>query len=540
LQTAIESWPVGAIDPLVAIEATTGYCLAAKGEPERAEAHFERALAACRAIGHRYHERWIERARDRVMPKRRASSATSLPVRDLHDVAMLMTDVAAILGAGHSIDLLAHRAADILRRTPLGPRIDVAVETGLPYASLPSSSWDSGADGTSVLGLRGSDRRVTITCRDVRALDEIALTKSVADVVRVAVNRTADTSEGDDQHLWPCGPADADDDTIFQSPRMTELVKIASRLAATKLPILLTGETGTGKDILARLIHDHSQVKHGPFVPFNCAAIQRELVESQLFGHRRGAFTGAVDSLPGLVRAAERGTLFIDELGDMDLSVQPKLLRFLENGEILPLGESRAHRVDARIVAATNAELEDLVDQGRFRRDLFYRIGAARIALPPLRERKDEIPALASLFLRRFSIECRRSGLRMGDDFIAALLLFEWPGNIRQLANEMRRVIAMAPDGATLAASDLAPEIVRAWNARAPMVAVAAHPAVQIRLDQPLALAIQDLEQKFIAHALDLSGGRVAEAARMLGLSRKGLFLKRRRRGLTRRVAESA
>ena len=185
-----------------------------------------------------------------------------------------------------------------------------------------------------------------------------------------------------------------------------------------------------------------------------------------------------------------------------------------------------------RIVAATNADLESLADQGRFRRDLFYRLGVAKIALPPLRERKDEIPALAALFLARFARECGRSGLRLGDDLIAALLLYDWPGNIRQLANEIRRLAALAADGALLGPADLAPEIVRNWNARPTVSADPPGPQVAIRLDQPLARAIDDLEKQFIEHALRSAGGRVAEAAELLGLSRKGLFLKRRRQGL--------
>ena len=182
-----------------------------------------------------------------------------------------------------------------------------------------------------------------------------------------------------------------------------------------------------------------------------------------------------------------------------------------------------------RIVAATNADLDELVGQGRFRRDLFYRLGVAQLALPPLRERKDEIPALASLFLARYARECHRTGVRLGDDFIAALLLYDWPGNIRQLANEMRRVVAMADDGQTIRSGDLSPEILAA-GMRGPL-ATAAAPAVSVRLDQTLAQAIDELERAFIEHALAHSGGRVAEAAQLLGLSRKGLFLKRRRRG---------
>jgi transcriptional regulator with PAS, ATPase and Fis domain len=304
------------------------------------------------------------------------------------------------------------------------------------------------------------------------------------------------------------------------------------RLAATELPVLICGETGTGKDIFARLIHEHSAVARGPYIGFNCTAVPRELVESQLFGHRRGAFTGANDSFQGVVRTAERGTLFLDEVGDLDLAIQPKLLRFLESAEIQPVGEARTQRVTVRIVAATNANIDDLVAQGRFRRDLYYRIGGARIDLPPLRERKDEIPALAALFVTRYARDCHRANLRLGDDLIAALLLYDWPGNIRQLANEIRRIVALASDGDILTSADLAPDIRKLWNERPRAADEASSPIVSVRLDQPLAKAVDDLERAFIERALEATGGRVANAAELLGLSRKGLFLKRRRQGM--------
>jgi DNA-binding NtrC family response regulator len=312
---------------------------------------------------------------------------------------------------------------------------------------------------------------------------------------------------------------------------MIEIVKIATRLASTELPILLTGETGTGKEVIARLIHDNSRVKRGPFVPFNSSTVPHELVESQLFGHRRGAFTGASDSFLGLIRTAERGTLFLDEIGDLGFAAQPKLLRFLESGEIQPLGDTQTYRVRVRLVSATNADVDTMVEQGRFRRDLVYRIGGARLHLPPLRERKDEIPAFASLFLTRHAIECERTGLRLGDDFIAALLLYDWPGNIRELSNEIRRVVAMAANGSTLSSADLLPEIAQRWHARASSGATSAPqaPVVQIRLGQTLGDAISQLEQEFIERAMIASGGRFTEAAKLLGVSRKGLFLKRRR-----------
>jgi DNA-binding NtrC family response regulator len=533
LSTAMRVCPRGAIDPLIVVEASRALCLSLRGNVANGSLHYDRALASCRAIGHRHYENWIERDRADVARVMRASTAVPRRSGDVTETALLLSDIGTILGAGCSIDLLAQRAAGILQSTTLGSRVEVRTESGHEYAPEPSVSWESAADGTFSIRLRGSDRLVVISAPGVQSIDEVTLFKGVADLVQAAVNRTADSENDDEeQNLWPPSLVQDGEDTIFRSPRMVELLRIAARLASTDLPLLISGETGTGKEVVARFIHDHSLVRKGPFVAYNCSAIPRELVESQLFGHRRGAFTGASESFSGVIRTAERGTLFLDEVGDLDLAVQPKLLRFLETTEIHPVGDARPVRVPVRVVAATNANVDELVEHGRFRRDLFYRLGVARLELPPLRERKDEIPALASLFLTRFSRECRRSSVRLGDDFIAALLLYDWPGNIRQLANEVRRVVALATDGETLGSADLTPEIARNWNNRPTTAGAAASPSVTVRLDQTLTLAVEELERKFIEHALVTAGGRVAEAAGLLGLSRKGLFLKRRRRGL--------
>jgi DNA-binding NtrC family response regulator len=426
---------------------------------------------------------------------------------------------------------MAHRTVSLLRGTPLGSRVDVEAQGSCEYQAEPTATCDTMPDGTVALALRGSDRRVTIRVSRVDTIDDIAIIKNVADLLQAAVMRTSDASQDDDDlDLWPKAAIASDEDPVFRSPRMVELLKIATRLAATDLPVLITGETGTGKEIIARLIHEHSRSRRGPFVPFNCSSIARDLVESQLFGHRRGAFTGAHETFGGVIRSAERGTLFLDEVGDLDPSVQPKLLRFLEHGEVHAVGESRPQTVSVRLVAATNADLEALIHQGRFRSDLYYRLGVTKLVLPPLRERKDEIPALASRFVARSARECGRLGLRLGDDFLAALLLYDWPGNIRELVNEIRRVVALAADGDVLSAQQLSPAIASRWRSR-PSPHVEPLPSgLYVRLDQTLAQAVNQVEEQFIERALGVTGGRVAEAAQLLGLSRKGLFLKRRRR----------
>lgn len=535
LATAVRVCPRSAVDPLIVLEASKALCATIRGDGGSGALHFDRAVAGCESIGHRYHEKWIATIRDsvtrkgHVVPSRRLTLETTA-------AALVLNDVATILGAGHSIDLMAHRVTSLIESTGLSSRVSVERESNCEYQPDPTAAWEALSDGSIQIRLRGSDRRIDIRVDKARSIEEFSLLKSLADIVQAAVNRTAETEHEDgDQNLWPLATVNTDDNAVFRSPRMVELLKIAMRLANTDLPVLITGETGTGKEIFARLIHQNSRVKRGPLVPFNCATVPRELVESQLFGYRRGAFTGATESFAGLIRSAEHGTLFLDEVGDLELSAQPKLLRFLESGEIQPLGDVRPQRVGVRIVAATNANLESLARQGRFRQDLLYRLGVAVLVLPPLRERKDEIPALASFFLARSAQECGRTGVKLADDFVAALLLYDWPGNIRELSNEIRRAVALADDGELLGARHLAPEIARAWRERAvtDTDASTAHiPGIHVRLDQTLAQAVSELEERFIAHALESAGGKVAEAAQLLGLSRKGLFLKRRRRGL--------
>jgi DNA-binding NtrC family response regulator len=255
------------------------------------------------------------------------------------------------------------------------------------------------------------------------------------------------------------------------------------------------------------------------------------MLESQLFGYRKGAITGADTAFPGVIRAAAGSTLFLDEIGEVGVEVQPKLLRFLEHQEVHPLGEPHAVKVDVRIIAATNANLEQLVAQGRFREDLLYRLNVLKLHIPPLRERREEIPPLVQHYIRKYGDEQRKGRLTLSDEALEYLLLYRWPGNIRQLANEVRRMIALAPPDSTLTPALLSPEI-QATRRTIAADAAPAGPEIRIRLDQRLPEAVDALEQTLVRRALERSHGRVEEAARLLGISRKGLFLKRRRWGL--------
>jgi DNA-binding NtrC family response regulator len=264
-------------------------------------------------------------------------------------------------------------------------------------------------------------------------------------------------------------------------------------------------------------------------LPFNCTAVPREMLESQLFGYRRGAFTGADSSFVGVIRAAEGGTLFLDEIADVPLDVQPKLLRFLDTHEVHPLGEPHPVKVDVRVIAATNANLDQLVAQGRFRDDLLYRLNVVHLQMPPRRERRGEIPSLVTHYAQRYGREQRKGNITVADETLEYLLLYAWPGNIRQLANEINRMVAMAEPDATLLPAHLSPEI-RA--ARKTVSTPAPESNLRVSFDRSLPDAVEQLERTMVQAALDRSRGRVDDAAKLLGISRKGLFLKRRRWGL--------
>jgi DNA-binding NtrC family response regulator len=343
--------------------------------------------------------------------------------------------------------------------------------------------------------------------------------------------------------LWPAEALDGDADAVWASEPMSEILQIARRIAPTGLSVLITGETGSGKEVLARTIHRASGRAAQTFLAFNCTAVPRDMLESQLFGYRKGAFTGADAPFPGVIRSAAGGTLFLDEIAEIPLDLQPKLLRFLEAHEIHPLGEPEPITVDVRVIAATNAPLEQLVAEGRLREDLFYRLNVVRFQLPPLRERREEIPPLVEHYLQRFADEQKKGRLTVSDETLEYLLLYSWPGNLRQLANEMRRVAAMADPDTVVTPALLSREIQasrRTIPADAVILPADAAPEetpdkaeIRLRIDQPLPAALEYVEQVMVRNALTRAHGRVEEAARLLGISRKGLFLKRRRWGIS-------
>jgi DNA-binding NtrC family response regulator len=302
------------------------------------------------------------------------------------------------------------------------------------------------------------------------------------------------------------------------------------RAAKSNASVLLIGERGTGKELIARAIHRASPRAKGPLERLNCAAVPADLIESELFGHEKGAFTGAALARKGAFEEADGGTLFLDEIGDLPLDVQPKLLRFLEQGEIMPIGEHRPQSVDVRVLAATNVDLEQGVAAGKFREDLYYRLSVIRIHVPPLRQRTEEIPHLTTYFLREASDRLGKSDLKISSQVLDLFTQYWWPGNVRQLRNEIQRGVAMAPAGGTIGPEHLSADL----TAPPPGASAAASSSSRITLrgGQTLASAVDAIERDLIKEMMARHRGNVSETARSLGLTRRGLYLKLRRLGI--------
>ncbi len=300
---------------------------------------------------------------------------------------------------------------------------------------------------------------------------------------------------------------------IGASKPMRELFEQITKAAPSMSTVLITGESGTGKELVARAIHDASG-RSGAFAPVNCAAIPAELIESEFFGHTGGAFTGAKGARPGLFEAADGGTIFLDEIGELPLAMQPKLLRVLQEGTVRRIGADRESAVKARVVVATNRDLENEVREGKFREDLYWRLNVIQLSLPPLRKRAFDIPLLIEHFVSRYAKASVSPPLEVLPETLAVLTAYAWPGNVRELENVIERAAAMT-NGAVMLPDDL-PERLRADN---PAVSVLNH----ARENQ---MTLRQLEHAYVAETLRRAGGNKSRAAEMLGLDRKTLYRK--------------
>ncbi len=315
------------------------------------------------------------------------------------------------------------------------------------------------------------------------------------------------------------------DGIIGQTPIMLRLFDLLRTVAVTSSTVLITGETGTGKELAARGIHDASPRRSQRFVALNCSAIPETLLEAELFGHVRGAFTGAVANRPGRLEQANRGTLFLDEVGTMSPALQSKLLRVLQSREFERVGDSQTVKVDVRVIAATNSDLRRMVEEGTFREDLFYRLNVIPVRVPALRERRGDIPILAQHFLDRFAREATpsRGRVTLAQDGQQALMAFNWPGNVRQLENVMERAFALSPGRSQITVADLPDEVREA----APPVPPADVSIPEEGID--LERLVADFEHTLIRRALDRTGGNKRHAADLLHVKRTTLIEKLKR-----------
>jgi len=359
----------------------------------------------------------------------------------------------------------------------------------------------------------------------------------------VCALRDKDKSQYTDQEASPFTSSSLMPGFIHSSPAMTSLVEEVYKIRSSDVTVLVTGESGTGKELVSRAIHTISNRKDKVFVPFNCTAVPKELAEGHLFGYKKGAFTGAVTDSPGIIRAADGGTLFLDEIGDLPLDVQPKILRFLQEGEVQPLGEKRPIQVDVRVIAATNMPLEEKVADGSFREDLYYRLNVIRLRVPPLRERRSEIPPMINYYINQYSARFGKRDINITPQTIDLLMVCDWAGNVRQLCNEIQRIVARAEDGEKITPEHLSTDLKRSAN---PIASFAENGGVRpiTSYDSQfssfnvgansgtLEEAVSELETQMIKAALTRHRWNISRVAGELGLTRRGLYMKIARYGI--------
>ena len=333
---------------------------------------------------------------------------------------------------------------------------------------------------------------------------------------------------------------------IFASPAMRALVDDIKKIRSSRVTVLITGESGTGKEVVARAIHNFSNRREAPFSAFNCTIASSEIVNSQLFGHKKGSFTGAISDTVGVISSAHRGTLLLDEIGDLSLDVQPKLLRFLQDGEVHRLGDNKPVNVDVRVVAATNADLERLVAEGKFREDLYYRLNIIRLRIPPLRERREEIPLLIDHYLNLYSQQSEKQHITIERHTLDLMTIYDWPGNVRQLANEIQRLVAYKDSGEMITAKDLSTTVYEERKQDSLELDLTAM-SRSLRISRPggevqnsinveyepgektLSEAVDALESQIILDSMRRHHGHRDSVCEELGITRKGLYLKLRR-----------
>jgi DNA-binding NtrC family response regulator len=414
-----------------------------------------------------------------------ASGRKGLELFDKNNPALVITDVK--LGDMDGLDVLAA----IKRESPETP---VIVITAFGSIDMAVKAMHEGAFNFITKPFDRETLRLSCT----KALELISL-RSQKQQLADEVNRLTGTS----------GMETA-------NSAMAELLETALKVASSEATVLITGESGTGKEVLARLVHQHSPRKDGSMVAVNCTAIPDNLIESELFGHVKGAFTGAIANRKGRFQAADQGTLFLDEIGELKMDMQAKLLRVIQEREVEPVGSDHTERVDVRIIAATNKDLREEVAKARFREDLYYRLSVIPLHIPPLRERREDIPALANHFLKKLGAP---RGVKFSDKVMALMKRYDWPGNIRELQNTVERSLILRK-GSIIEPADIS-------LPTAKTSAVLELPDIP-----PEGVSLEDIEKGLILKSLEKSGGNRSQAARLLKIPRHVLIYRLEKFGI--------
>jgi DNA-binding NtrC family response regulator len=410
--------------------------------------------------------------------------ASSNSVEEARQLIDRLHPIAGLLYFGAGIDTAAMRGAAALMEYAPRLRLIALVEPGVTRSSELATLVSKGLI---------HDFHSLPVCRD-------RLMFSIGHIAGLVALENSDLRAADVMAATDQGEAHI----VGASSSLARVFQQIRKFAEVDAPVLVTGETGTGKELAARAIHDRSPFRKGPFVSINCAGLPTSIIESELFGYERGAFTGAIKQKVGRIEAARGGTLFLDEIGDLPIEVQGHLLRFLQEKTIERLGGTKSITVDTRVIAATNVSLEEAIKDGRFREDLYYRLNVLTIDMPPLRERGDDIQLLATYFLRKFSSELKLPKLGFHDSALEKMQRYRWPGNVRELISTIRRAVVMG-EGRWL----MAPDITFSESAKADRVAL-----------PDLATARRTVEEKLMRDALRINSGNIKRAARELGVSR--------------------
>lgn len=390
--------------------------------------------------------------------------------------------------------------------------VPILLLTGKDQLDDVLAGFDAGADDYLVKPCRQEElvARIRAALRIRILYQEIAKSEAETEALREAL-RGNDSATGGFGEL------------LGSAAVMRDVFSLIERVAVADVPVLIRGESGTGKELVAREIHNRSDRSKGPYIAQNCAAFQDQLLESALFGHMRGAFTGAVRDKAGLFQVAHGGTFFLDEVGELSLALQAKLLRVLQEGTFTPVGDTRERKVDVRIVAATHRPLEEMIQRHEFREDLFYRLEVVPVVIPPLRERSEDVPLLAQTFLERICARRRLKLRQLSSESVEALSSYQWPGNVRQLQNEMERAIIVAGDTTLISLAHLS--LGRGMTPARPTQSRASEVDSSI-IGGTLRDASIRMEREVIGRALIQAAGNKSEAARILGISRSTLIAK--------------